>query len=345
MSRRVSGWCLFLGVMILFGWFAGANDGRADPGARDESIGMAVEFMDHAAAAFVCRDKGWFEAAGLKVESYEAYATGMALASALARGDIEAAFICLVPAINAYHNAGVPIKIVAGTHKHGYGIVARKEAVSRLSDLQNPDLRIGCVREGGAVDVLLRKAIDIHDLDKDRILSHVQRMSPAKQLLSIKTGQLDAAVLPEQWASMAESSEFRMLLTSQEVWPEMQGSVLVVKEKLIKERPETVRKLIKVLQEATDWINQNPRQAAEIVAKELQTVEGGLLKGVGADNRFSIAPDMLQRSMARLDYTTAIDPAKVQEIIDYMARLGYIKSGFAAADILDLRFLEGEPDQ
>ncbi len=43
--------------------------------------------------------------------------TGMALASAMARGDIEVAYICLVPAINVYANAEVPLKIVAGTLK------------------------------------------------------------------------------------------------------------------------------------------------------------------------------------------------------------------------------------
>ena len=31
------------------------------------SVSVAVEFMDHAAAAFVAREKGWFDAAGLKL--------------------------------------------------------------------------------------------------------------------------------------------------------------------------------------------------------------------------------------------------------------------------------------
>ena len=46
--------------------------------------------------------------------------------------------------------------------------------------------------------------------------------------------------------------------------------------------------------------------------------------------------------MARLEYTTAIEPKVVQETIDYIAELGYIKSSFKAEDILDLRYLRGE---
>lgn len=68
-------------------------------------IGMAVEFMDHAACAYISQDRGWFEEEGLNLASYESYVTGMALASALARGDIQVAYICLVPAISVYANA------------------------------------------------------------------------------------------------------------------------------------------------------------------------------------------------------------------------------------------------
>jgi NitT/TauT family transport system substrate-binding protein len=91
---------------------------------KEESpVGMAVEFMAHAACAYIAQDRGWFEEEGLNFTAYESYATGMALSSAFARGDIQVAYLCLVPAINAYANAGVPLKIVTGTHKYGYGLV------------------------------------------------------------------------------------------------------------------------------------------------------------------------------------------------------------------------------
>ena len=76
---------------------------------------MDVEFTNHAAAAFVAQDKDGYRAKGMNLTSYTSYVTGMALASALARRDIQVAYMCLVPAINAYANARVPIKIVAGT--------------------------------------------------------------------------------------------------------------------------------------------------------------------------------------------------------------------------------------
>ena len=276
--------------------------------------------------------------------SYENYVTGMALASALSRGDIQVAYICLVPAINAYANAKIPIKIIAGTHKHGYGLVVNPEKIKEIRDLESSDIRIGCVREGGAVDVLLHKTIDKYNLDEKKLLPHLQRMDPAKQLLAIKMGQLDAAFLPEQWATMAEEFGFKMLLTSEDIWPDMQGSVLVVKQELIKSYPDTVRKLVEISRRATDWIKYNPEEAASIMARQLQVISETLFTHNKIENTGSldITPQVLFRSMERLDYSTDINQEIVQETIDYLVKLGYIKSSFDAENILDLGFLKNE---
>jgi NitT/TauT family transport system substrate-binding protein len=312
-------------------------------GKQEETpLGMAVEFTDHAACAYISQDKGWFEEEGLNLTTYESYETGMALAAALARGDIQVAYMCLVPAIDVFANAKVPIKIIAGTHKYGYGLVVNPDKVKTIQDLEKPDIRIGCVREGGAVDVLLHKIIDKYNLKEEKIISNIRRMSPPKQILAIQSGQLDAAFLPEQWSTMAEEFGFRMLLMSQEVWPGMQGSVLVVKEELIKNHPDLVKKLVRVSQRATNWANQYREEAAEVVARQLQKAGGSLFPVEDADlvSKIEITLKVLLKSMNRLEYTIDINPLIVQETINYVANLGYIKSSFQAEDILDLSFIE-----
>ena len=309
---------------------------------RTKKIGMAVEFTDHAACAYVAQDKGWFRQEGLMLSSYESYVTGMALAAALTRGDIQVAYICLVPAINAFANAGVRVKVVAGTHKYGYGLVVNADKVKTVKDLEKRDIRVGCVREGGVVDVLLNRIIQKYHLNPHKILPRVRRMNPPKQVLAISMGQLDAAFLPEQWATMAEASGFRMLLTARNVWPHMQGSVLVVKEELIKRAPEAVRRLVKVSQKATSWINRHPNEAAVILARQLSFSRAKILplKVAQYAAKIRVTPEILVKSMVRLDYETDIREQEVQEVIDYMAELGYIKRWFPARRILDLNFLK-----
>jgi len=335
---------ILLAVTFLFGLFGLASDSGGKEGigyGTKKEIGMAVEFMDHAACAYIAKDKGWFLEEGLRFSAYESYVTGMALASALARGDIQVAYICLVPAINTYANAGVPVKVIAGTHRYGYGLVVSPGKIRTVKDLEKSGIRIGCVREGGAVDTLLHKIIDRCSLDERRILNKVQRMNPPKQVLGIKMGQLDAAFLPEQWATMAEDLGFRMLLTSKDVWPDMQGSVLVVKEELINKAPGIVRRLVRVTQRATDWVNQHPDEAATIMARQFSVMGEKILPAKAADvaANLEITPEVLLRSMGRLEYTTSINPSTVQEMIDHIQHLGYIKKAFKAEDILDLRFL------
>ncbi len=304
-------------------------------------IGMAVEFMDHAASAYIAQDMGWYEEEGLEVTAYESHVTGMSLAAALARDEIQVAYICLVPTINVYANGGVPIRIVAGTHNYGYGLVVNPDKVETVYDLEDPDIRIGCVREGGAVDVLLHRTMDEYGLDESRVIANVQRMNPPQIVLSVGLGQLDAAFLPEQWATMCEDYGFEMLLTSQEIWPNMPGSMLVVKQDLIDNHPEIVQKLVDISQRATDWINEHPEEAAEIVARQMQAA-GSQTNAAEVVAELEITPEAMLRSMGRLEYTTEINPEIVQEVIDYIASLGYIGESFDASQILDLRFLDAE---
>jgi len=302
-------------------------------------INIAVEFTNHAASAYIAQHKGWFEEEGIKPTFYN-YVTGMALASALGRGDIQAAYMCLVPAINAYANAKIPIKVVAGLHKHGYGLAVNPSKVKTIKDLEREDIRIGAVQKGGPVDAFLIKTIERYGLDRDKILNRVNRMNPPMQIMAIRAGRIDASFSPEHWPAIAEDAGFRMLITSQDVWPHMQGSIIIVKEELIKNHPEVVRRLVKINEKSTAWIKQHPQEAATIMTKQLQATGEKIFPIEIAElaQKFVITPETVYRSMKRLDYITDIDIRAVQDFIDFAVKQGYIKEGFSAKDILDMRF-------
>jgi len=302
-------------------------------------INIAVEFTDHAASAYIAQHKGWFEEEGIKPTFYS-YVTGMALASALGRGDIQAAYMCLLPAITAYANAKVPIKVVSGLHKHGYGLAVNAEKVKTIKDLEKSDIRIGCNQVGGPADAIIHKTIEKYNLDRDKILNKIQRMNPATQIMAIRMGRLDAFFNCEHWPAMAEDAGFKMLLTSQDVWPGMQGSVLVVREEFIKNHPEIVRRLVKVTRNSIEWIKKNPQEAASIMSRQLQITgdknsPSDVPKGA---NNLKITPETVLRSMARIEHSSHVDQTEVQKSIDFARQYGYIRASFSAKDILDLRF-------
>jgi len=308
--------------------------------AKEEfPINIAVEFTDHAASAYIAQHKGWFEEEGLKPTFYS-YVTGMSLAAALGRGDIKAAYMCLLPAINAYANAKVPIKVVTGLHKHGYALTVNPDKIKTVKELERADIRLGAVQIGGPVDAILLKTIEKYGLDRSKVLNRVQRMNPPVQIMAIRMGKLDASFSPEHWPAMAEEAGFKVLVSSQDVWPRMQGSVLVVKDELMKNHPDIVRKLAKITAKATGWIKDNPGEAAAIMAEQLRVAGDKVFPVEAAKTaaQSTVTSQIVRRSMKRLDYTIDIDPVTIQESIDFAARNGYIKSGFKASDILDLRF-------
>jgi NitT/TauT family transport system substrate-binding protein len=304
-------------------------------------INLAVEFVDHAACAHIAKHHNWYAKTGLNVNSFDSYATGMGLSAALAKGGIDAAYICLLPAINAYANAHVPIKVVAGTHLYGYGLIVNPEKIKTLKDLVRPDIRLGCTREGSPPAALLHKLQTLYDLDPN-LVTKARRMPPPKLLLALKTGQLDAAFMPEQFPTMGESDGFKELISARDLWPNMQGSVLVVRSNLIQDHPDVVEKLVELTRRGIQYIHDNPEQAGIIVSRELNVMEENFFPVKLADSlqQLTISPDVIQDSLEhKLVNTVSINPAMVQEMINYAAKIGYIKKAFPAKEILDLRFL------
>jgi len=305
---------LFLSILVCLIYstaFAQKESGEALVFAETKSkpIRIAVEFTTHSACAHIANQKGWYKEEGLTISSYENFITGMALAVALAKGDIDAAYICLIPAINAKANARVPIKIVAGIHKYGYGFVVNPDRVKTIDDLKKEGIRIGCSREGSPL------------------------------LLALKTGQLDAAFICEQFPTMAEELGFTVFLTAEDLWPNMQGSVLVVREELIKEYPDIVKKLVRVTERATQFINSYPEEASRIVAGGLQVAGKKIfpVKAINAASKLVITPTPILKSLTvRLVNTTDIDPEEIRKAIDTCVELEYIKESFKAENFIEL---------
>lgn len=309
----------------------------------EPTINMGVEFVDHAAAAHIAQNKRWFEAAGIKLRSYDTYVTGMALVAALAKGDIDVAYVCLIPAISAFANAKVPLRIVAGTHKYGYSLVINPKKIRMIKDLERPDIRLGCAREGSPLDVLMHIMIDQRHLSAEKILTKVQRMSPPNILLALSTGQLDAGFLCEQFPTMGEQLGLEVLLSARDLWPQMQGSVVVVRDELIDDHPEIVRKIVDVTRRGTQYIRDHPWDAASIVATELQA-DRDQTSPTSAKNSLAsqtLTPRVVQRSLTtRMEFAIEIDPKQIQRTIDRMAELGNISESFPAQKMLHLEFIK-----
>jgi len=250
-------------------------------------VRIAVEFNDHSAAFWVALDLGYFDEEGVRV-SYRVFSTGLELAAAIKAGDVDMAIACLGP-IMVIEDKGYSIRLVEMLHNHGYSLIARP-GINSVEELRGAT--ISATGPGSPTWLLLHIINERYHLN-----ATIKRMKPQIAINALIKGEIDAAVLPEHYATLATQKGANRILTSQEIWPDMPGSGLVVTNSFLKQHPDIVKKIAKALQKATQYINQHPDQAAAIVAKHL-----------GTDTQ------TMKQSMTYLQYTTQTNQ---QQILKY----------------------------
>jgi NitT/TauT family transport system substrate-binding protein len=306
------------------------------PQATDKSVNVAVEYTSHAGAFYFAQGKNLFYDAGFDIRDVKVYASGVGVATAFTQGGFDVGYMCLVPAIFTYANGGVPIKIIAGTHKDGYGLVVNSAKIRNVKDLEKPGVKIANGPKGTVTDFLQMLLIEKEKLNSKAVLANTVRMNAAKQLMALRNGKVDAIFVPEHFASMAASYPgMKMLVDSRDIWPDMQGSVLVVTDGFLKNRPKDVAKLKKINQNGIALINQAPREAASIIAKKLNINQAMVKEEMKSlDIHLEVGEELVARSLNHLRNTPDIAKNDVQAVIDKMYALGYIPKAFDAAEII-----------
>lgn len=330
-------------LLLLLGLVAGcggkpkaSSNSKQAPKEKETGLNVAVEYTDHAGSFYYAKGKDLFQQSGLRIDDVRVYASGVGVAAAFTKGGFDAAYMCLVPAIFTYANGGVPLKIIAGTHKNGYGLVVNSAKIKDVKDLQKNGIKIANGPQGTTTDFLQKILIEKEGLNKDKIMANTVRMNAAKQLMALRNGKVDAIFVPEHFATLAASFPgMKMLVRSADIWPDMQGSVLVVTEGLIKNHPEVVAKLKEVNGRSIKLMNDNPREAGAIVAQNLNLNQAKVREETKSpEANLEVTPEIVAQSLGNLRLTPDISAQDVQAVIDKMYALGYIAKTFKAKEIM-----------
>ncbi len=273
-------------------------------------VGLGVEFNTHATPVWIALNDGSFEKAGINVSKVFKFRTGLELAAAMARGDVDAGWACLGPALKII-DKGIPVKIVGKVHNHGYALVVNPEKVKSVTDLNGST--VYTPGKGSPCYLLLLKIEDVYGISCKEAF-----MTPANILSALLSNQIDAAVIPEHYASVAESKGLKVLIRSQDIWPNMPGSFIVVREELLEKNPELVKKLVEITKEKIEKVKSNPEYAANVDAKEL---------GIGEN--------IARWSISMLDWNTTMDIAEIQDYIDFMYQHGILKKRLNATEVVE----------
>jgi len=218
---------------------------------------------------------------------------------------------------NVLFTKGVPVSIVCGTVRGGSDFVVGKQ-INTLQDLQGK--KIGATK--GATSEILAK----YQLKKAGILSTWINLPHAQLAVALAQKEVDAVAAGEPWAGLAVSKGIGKRLPGFNVYDsparEVSGA-FVVSQKLIKESPDTVQKLVNAFVKAIQFSNNKREEYIKHAVAKLKIPED--------DVRVALKNSEIAYTVFPQEWPALANMAKdlgyIQEVADYSKafNLGFLE--------------------
>lgn len=267
------GLAIALGMSVLTGC-GGKQAGTISSGETEKIVAYGELDPQVSGQQIIAEEKGFFKEEGLNVENKLMNGPDEN-APLVASGEAKVCFGSIYNNISVAAN-GVKVKVVAplanaaGTQ----AVVAGKNTViNSPKDLEGK--KIG-MTNGAGVLIAIRNMCAATGTDINKI--QFVNLQASEQLASLDNGDIDAMAAWEPWIGKAVAQGGKELFNGTKSYlPTAEGDVhwidfymtVQVQEEYAKAHPETVKKLLKALHKATDYINEHPEEAAEIISKRI----------------------------------------------------------------------------
>lgn len=224
----------------------------------------------------IADEKGFFEEQGIRLEIVGATTGGTESVQALTAGSIDFASSAWQPWINAI-NRGARLKVVVAAFGQNAGnrgqlwIVLKNSTITSANDLAGKKIAVNVL--GAEADYVTRVYLKQNGLSIEQVQLVVVPWPQHEQVL--KSGQVDvvAAISPFS-DKLMERGDTRVLFSGYDVRGETAAGGFGVREELIKQNPEAVKKFVAAIAKAYDWSAENPEEARKVVA-EIYRKRGG----------------------------------------------------------------------
>jgi NitT/TauT family transport system substrate-binding protein len=265
---------------------------------------------------------------GLDVQEI-VFPKGIDIFPAIVKGEVDLAASAADAAI-ANRAGGGQIYVIAGFAKGGARLVAAKdESVAKIADLKGK--KVGVAR-GGAQELLL-----LAELSKAGL---TWSDAPGKdvQLVYLPFADLNQALLQRQIGAMCQSEPQSSQAINKGFGKEVLKPydtplgepvrVLVMTEKLYRERPQVAQKVLDCFVDATRHFIQNPKVAERYVVDQM-------FKG-------QISADDYSDAMSNAAFTYDVTPEHIQVTTDLMVKygVGKLQAAPKAAEWVKLDLLQ-----
>ncbi len=221
-------------------------------GGGDDTVKIGYLPSDHDAALFVADAQGKFAEKNITAELVQ-FNNGGDLMTAMASGEVDVGYVGIAPVLSSVAK-GVPVKVISSAQTDGSGIVVTKESgITSAADLKGKS--IATPGEASIQYVLLTYYLKENNLSTDDL--NISAMKVPSMNDALKTKQIDGIITFQPYVSIAaNNSENVVLEDSADILPNHPCCVVVASDDFIKNHESTVKDILAIHENATEFINE-----------------------------------------------------------------------------------------
>jgi NitT/TauT family transport system substrate-binding protein len=329
MPRRFSLKRALAVLIVTAGYLMPATLARADQKIR---MAYISDSPGSSAPYWIAKEANLYKKHGLDVELIFINGSTRGVQSLIA-GDLEFAGAVGTSAINGKLAGGDIVIIDSLVNTLPYYIIGRPE-INSPEDLKGRTLATHI--PGTSADFAVRLALRKFGIDYTDIKAFMVGGSPAR-VAAVINGQTDFTMVTEPGKIQGEKAGMKLIIDMAKLKIPFQFSCTVTTGKTIRERPETVEKMVKAMADAVHFFKTNKRETIQIMAKYTRGAKPNVLEGSWAAYAELLEED-LQPTLEGLRDTLAVqaswDPkagsAKAEDFVDLRFVNNLKTSGFLA---------------
>lgn len=244
---------------------------------------------------------------GWKIEWLD-FVSGTSEMEAVFAGEVDLGYIGPVPAVSGNVKSNGDVQVIAGATNGGSLLVAAKDSgIKTFADLAGKTVAIPSI--GNTQHLLLVKMMADNNMKatSEGGTVNVKAVANSDTISLMEAGEIDAALVPEPWGStLAAKVSADIILDYKDIWKEDNGNysttVVIGRKDFMEEKSDVVSKFLEAHTTATNYIEENPEEAAGIVNKQIKEVTGKELE-----------EDILTQAFARIIPSVEIPKASIMK--------------------------------
>ncbi len=252
-----------------------------------ESVVVSYSPFESTAFLWIADNQGFFRQNGLDI-SMRKYDTGAGSLDGMLKGEADIALGITEFPLTRKALQKVKVRIIAGIDKSEFiYVIARKDrGIEKASDLRGK--RVGTTL-GTIAEFHLGRFLELNGMSmKDIVLVDVK--TPAAWVNAVVDGDIDAIATAQPYANSAREG----LGTNAIFWPAQAGqsqyALISTTDKWITEHPQLVKRFLKSMLQAEEYLIRNPVKAKAIVQERLN-LNPAYVEKFWSQNQFSLSLD------------------------------------------------------